>query len=182
LYQTDANLRWYQSAGELAKTMLAFFKDEQGGFFDTPADLDDLFTRPKDYQDNATPSGNALAAYALLLLAEFGGVEDYRSIAMEVLAALQDGFVKQPCFRHVAASRELPLGRSRGGGSNHLLSKINVETIHQVQTAPGCRPSASPSECLRCSPTVPLQETDLYLPGFVYKSPSPIPKHSNQLA
>ena len=96
LYQSDSDLHWYHSAAELAKTMLVFFKDEQGGFFDTPADLDDLFTRPKDYQDNATPSGNALAAYALLQLAEFGGAENYRSIALGVLATLQDGFVKQP--------------------------------------------------------------------------------------
>ena len=96
LYQSDDDLRWYQSATDLANTMLAFFKDEQGGFYDTPSDLNDLFTRPKDYQDNATPSGNALAAYALAQLSQLGASDEVRAIAVEVLPALQDGFVKQP--------------------------------------------------------------------------------------
>jgi uncharacterized protein YyaL (SSP411 family) len=40
-----------------------------GGFFDTSKDNVDLLLRPKDLQDDATPSGNALAGEALLKLA-----------------------------------------------------------------------------------------------------------------
>ncbi len=69
LYQSDFNQRWFSEACNLAEEMLARFSDPAGGFFDTALDAEKLLTRPKDLQDNATPSGNALAAEALLRLA-----------------------------------------------------------------------------------------------------------------
>ncbi len=96
LYQADHNLRWFQAARMLADSLIQFFADPQGGFFDTPSDLADLFTRPKDGQDNATPCGNSLAACLLLQLAEFTGEDRYRAQAMAALPALQDAFVRHP--------------------------------------------------------------------------------------
>ncbi len=81
LYQADFNPRWFEQAGRLAAQMLARFSDPQGGFFDTPSDAQTVLVRPKDLQDNATPSGNALAAQALLKLAAFTGREEYRAAA-----------------------------------------------------------------------------------------------------
>ncbi len=69
LYQADFNPRWYERAIHLAEDMAANFRDPAGGFFDTRSDHDQLITRPKEVQDNATPSGSALAASALLHLA-----------------------------------------------------------------------------------------------------------------
>jgi uncharacterized protein len=96
LYQTDPNLHWYQSAQKLGEDMLANFRDPSGGFFDTRQDHDALITRPKDIQDNATPSGNALAAGALLLLAAFEERGEYRAISEDMLATLQDLMVRHP--------------------------------------------------------------------------------------
>ena len=49
--------------------MIARFWDEQdGGFYFTSSDHEELITRTKDYFDNATPSGNSVAAMALLKL------------------------------------------------------------------------------------------------------------------
>ena len=56
--------------------MISRFSDPQGGFFDAPSDGDPLPIRPKDLQDNATPSGNALACEVLLKLAALGGPSD----------------------------------------------------------------------------------------------------------
>jgi hypothetical protein len=81
LYQADFNPRWFQQAEKLAEQMLERFSDPQGSFFDTPAEAETVLTRPKDLQDNATPSGNALAAQALLKLAAFSGSEQYRTQA-----------------------------------------------------------------------------------------------------
>jgi uncharacterized protein len=81
LYQADFNPRWYRQANSLAAQMLERFSDPQGGFFDTPADANTVLLRPKDLQDNATPSGNALAALALLKLAAFSGDQAYRDRA-----------------------------------------------------------------------------------------------------
>lgn len=96
LYQSDPNLRWYQSAAQLAEDMLAHFRDPAGGFFDTRQEHGELITRPKDIQDNATPSGNGLAANALLQLAAFDERGDWRATAEGSLAALQDLMVRHP--------------------------------------------------------------------------------------
>jgi len=85
LYQADFNPRWYQQAIVLADQMLERFSDPQGGFFDTPANTQTVLVRPKDLQDNATPSGNALAAQALLKLAAFSGKSAYRESAKGAL-------------------------------------------------------------------------------------------------
>ncbi len=77
LYQADFNNRWFMEASGLAVEMIRRFSDPAGGFFDTPSDADIVLTRPKDLQDNATPSGNALAAEALLKLAAFSGQTDW---------------------------------------------------------------------------------------------------------
>jgi len=63
--------------------------DEQnGGFFDTPSDHETLITRPKDLFDNATPSGNSVAADVLLRLALLFGEERYAEAATKTLAAI----------------------------------------------------------------------------------------------
>jgi uncharacterized protein YyaL (SSP411 family) len=61
LYQTMFEPRWFVAAQELAETMLIHYQAPQGGFFDTSDDHEMLITRPRDLQDNATPSGNAMA-------------------------------------------------------------------------------------------------------------------------
>lgn len=85
LYQTDFNERWYAAAKELADEMIQKFSDPVGGFFDTPADGENLLIRPKDVQDNATPSGNALACEALIKLAAYSDEGRYRDIAEKAL-------------------------------------------------------------------------------------------------
>jgi len=81
LYQTDFNAKWFTAAKELADEMIEKFSDPNGGFFDTPSDGENLLFRPKDVQDNATPSGNALACEALLKLAAYTDHGKYRDIA-----------------------------------------------------------------------------------------------------
>ena len=85
LYQTDPNIRWYSAALKLADEMTEHFIDSDGGFFDTRDDHERLLIRPKDLQDNATPSGNALAATALLQLAAYGDRTSFRDIAESML-------------------------------------------------------------------------------------------------
>jgi uncharacterized protein YyaL (SSP411 family) len=85
LYQTDHQTHWFQEALSLTEAMVAHFRDPSGGFFDTRDDHEALILRPKDTQDNAFPSGNALAALALLQLSAYTGNNDWRSIAEEML-------------------------------------------------------------------------------------------------
>ena len=87
LYQTDPNPRWFQAAVNLAAEMLAHFSDPKGGFFDTRDDHEALLYRPKELQDNATPSGNASATMVLLQLATYEGRSDWRTYAEEMLSS-----------------------------------------------------------------------------------------------
>ena len=96
LYQTDPDVRWYAEAERLASEMLAHFADPAGGFFDTRDDAEQLITRPKDLQDNATPSGSSLAATALLQLAAFSGNGEWRSLAEQMLGSIQASASRYP--------------------------------------------------------------------------------------
>jgi uncharacterized protein len=98
LYQSDPDPYWFQSAVQLKDEMLANYQDPKGGFFDTRADQEGLILRPKDIQDNATPSGNALAAMAMLQLATYQGQDEWRRLVEQML-----GFIQSAAGEHPAA-------------------------------------------------------------------------------
>ena len=71
---------------ELADVLLEQFEDAQaGGFFFTGRDHERLIHRPKPGHDNATPSGNAVAAWALGRLAALTGEQRYAQAAERAL-------------------------------------------------------------------------------------------------
>ena len=78
LYEATFDERWFVAARELADAILDHFADPAGGFFDTADDHEALVTRPKDPQDNATPSGGSMATLVLLRLAALTGERRYR--------------------------------------------------------------------------------------------------------
>lgn len=96
LYQSDPDPYWFRSAVRLLETMLEHYRDPRGGFYDTRDDGQELITRPKELQDNATPSGNAMAALALLHLAAYTGQGEWRDRAEEMLASVQGIAVRYP--------------------------------------------------------------------------------------
>ena len=91
LYQTTFAPQWITAAEQLAATMMTYFAAEVG-FYDTPSDAGErIVVRPRETQDNATPSGNAMTATVLLKLARFGGerASEYEAHARRSLAAIQ---------------------------------------------------------------------------------------------
>ncbi len=85
LYEATFDERWFTIARALMDRVLARFADPVGGFFDTADDHERLVARPKDLQDNAVPSGNAVAALVLLRLAAWTGEGTYRDAAERAL-------------------------------------------------------------------------------------------------
>jgi hypothetical protein len=81
LYEATFEERWFVTARGLTDHVLAHFTDPAGGYFDTSDDHERLVTRPKDVQDNAVPSGNAMAVGVLLRLHALTGDGRYRSAA-----------------------------------------------------------------------------------------------------
>jgi uncharacterized protein len=96
LYQVDFDQRWFVAAKALTDEMIAKFSDPSGGFFDTAADAERLPVRPKDIQDNATPSGSALACETLLKLAALSGNGEYGDHAERALAQISDAAMRFP--------------------------------------------------------------------------------------
>ncbi|MFX1411652.1 MAG: thioredoxin domain-containing protein [Promethearchaeota archaeon] len=96
LYQTTFQPRWYVAARELADSMIAHFSDPDGGFYDTSDDHEELITRPRDLQDGAMPSGNAMAASVLLRLAGLAVEPRYADLAHESLRRVQSMLARVP--------------------------------------------------------------------------------------
>lgn len=92
LYQVSGDVKYLTAAKSLADSMITEFWDEEnGGFYFTSNDHEELIVRNKDFFDNATPSGNSVAADVLLKLAKFYGEEKYERFGATAmrLAAVQ---------------------------------------------------------------------------------------------
>jgi uncharacterized protein YyaL (SSP411 family) len=85
LYGATGEGEWYQAAHDLTAGIPARFGDPDGGFFDTRVDGEGLLKRPKGQTDNPLPSGNAMAAEALLILASYTGESRWRDLAFDTL-------------------------------------------------------------------------------------------------
>ena len=88
------DLAW---ARELADALLAHFEDPQaGGFFFTSHDHEALITRPKPGYDNATPSGNGVAPFALQRLGHLLGEARYLDASLRCLRLFHPHLEQQP--------------------------------------------------------------------------------------
>ncbi len=97
LYETTGEARWVQEALALTDRMIDEFWDgENGGFFFTGKSHENLIVRSKDYFDNATPSGNSVAADVLLRLAVLTDNERYRNLAIAVFRETGDQARRYP--------------------------------------------------------------------------------------
>ena len=86
VFQAVQEPRYLAAATRLAEQLRAQFEDPTGGgFFYTSHDHEELIARQKDIQDNATPSGNSMAATALLRLGRLTGRSDLETVAEKTL-------------------------------------------------------------------------------------------------
>jgi uncharacterized protein YyaL (SSP411 family) len=84
-------------ATALADTLLERFEDRAaGGFFFTSDDHEALILRPKPGADNATPSGNGIAALALTRLGQLLGESRYLQAADKAVRLFFPAMLRQP--------------------------------------------------------------------------------------
>src|SRR5262249_30690551 len=96
-YEATFDLRYFRSARELTERMMQQFWDAQeGGFFFTSADHEELITRTKDYFDNAIPSGNSVAALMLQKISLLTGDNRYQSHALTILRTVRPMLIRYP--------------------------------------------------------------------------------------
>ena len=89
LYEATFDPRWIRESVRLAEAMIDGFWDSQNdGFYFTSSDHEALIQRPKDFYDNATPSGNSTATRALLRLWKLTADDRWRKYAESVLSKM----------------------------------------------------------------------------------------------
>jgi hypothetical protein len=103
VYEATFERRWLDEARVLTDTMIEQFWDEiDGGFYFTSQDHETLITRTKDFYDNATPSGNSVAADGLLRLARLLDAPEYRRRAERVCRLMSNAVARFPsAFGHL---------------------------------------------------------------------------------
>jgi uncharacterized protein YyaL (SSP411 family) len=115
VYEATFEMKFFTQARALADTMIARFWDEQdGGFFFTSSDHEKLITRTKDYFDNATPSGNSVAANALLKLGLLTQEPEYSRCAATILRGMRAAMSRYPsAFGYMLSALDFYLSESK---------------------------------------------------------------------
>ncbi|MBI2294863.1 MAG: thioredoxin domain-containing protein [Betaproteobacteria bacterium] len=97
LMQTEFRAEELALARELAEILLARFEDRSaGGFFFVSHDHEQLIHRAKPGHDNATPSGNGIAACALQRLGHLAGEPRYLEAAERAVRLFYPALERQP--------------------------------------------------------------------------------------
>ena len=168
LYQATGRLRWLEEARALIDKMVEeFWDEEEGGFFYTGKSHEELIVRSKDFFDNATPSGNSVAAEVLLQLAALTGVEDYARRAVAVFRLMRDNLKRySPAFGrllcaldfHLSTPREVAIvGEAGSDETRALLREVWASYLPNkivAQAAEGDARSAALVPLLRDRPAI----------------------------
>jgi len=115
LYESTGEVRWLRETLAMTERMIDEFWDEQdGGFFFTGRSGEQLIVRNKDFFDNATPSGNSVAAELLLRLSVLTGNESYHRQAVTILRLLRDSVARHPsAFGRLLAALDFYLSKPK---------------------------------------------------------------------
>ena len=105
LFEADTDPVWLDRCLAVTETMISEFEDQgdEGGFFQTGHNHETLVVRKKDFQDNAIPSGNSMAAETLIRLAWVTDESRYRATAQRIFRSAGSILTAYP----TAASRML---------------------------------------------------------------------------
>jgi len=97
LYEATFDAKWLAHAKELAEKMIELFADEKnGGFFLAAGDSERLIVRNKPAYDGAVPSGNSVAALALLKLGRMTMDERFALSGAKVLEVFSRRLLESP--------------------------------------------------------------------------------------
>jgi uncharacterized protein len=120
LHEATLETRWLAEARWCVDQVLERFRDERSGaFYDTSADAERLVVRPRDVMDNATPSGNSLAAELLHRAGRLFGDDALDEVAGRAI----DGEAEQ------ARAYPLAFGRLLSVASRRRMRPVEVAVV-----------------------------------------------------
>ncbi|MBO8170796.1 MAG: thioredoxin domain-containing protein [Bacillaceae bacterium] len=138
LYEAGYQIRDLQNAAELQRRMIDIFWDsENGGFFFYGRDSEQLFARPKEIYDGATPSGNSVAALNLLKMSRLTGDSDFEKTAEEQMKAFAGDIQEHPpAHSYFLMALQFALYPTReiviAGERNHQDTRDMIRAIHKM--------------------------------------------------
>ncbi len=115
LHVATGELSWLLEARRLALLAVELFADdEDGAFFLTPVDGEQLVNRKKEFDDHPTPSGNSMLAYVLLRLSRLWGDEELERRAVGVFRYIAPLLSRAPsAFGHALCALDLHFSSPR---------------------------------------------------------------------
>jgi uncharacterized protein len=115
LFEATCDEAWLSRATSLADELIGRFSDpENGGFFSTAMDGEELIARRKELEDSPIPAGGSSAALGLLRLAQLTGEERYARRSAEAIALLSSIAPKHPAsFGHMLQAMHWSLAPMR---------------------------------------------------------------------
>jgi uncharacterized protein YyaL (SSP411 family) len=140
LYETTFNGKYLQYAISLNDEMIHRFWDEQqGGFYFTADDAENVLVRDKESYDGAYPSGNAVATLNLLRLARMTGNTEYEAKAAQILQAFAASISQAPAahsylmmaldFIRGPSYEVVVVGDRRNEDTNNMLNAVKRRFI-----------------------------------------------------
>ena len=134
LHQATGERRWLDLPGRLLD-VTDRFADGKGGFFDTADDSEALVRRPQDPTDNATPSGLAAVAGALVTHSALTADPMRRETAARAVATLSAVIGRYPRFAGWGAA----VGEALVAGPLEIavVDRPDLAAIARLTTSPG---------------------------------------------
>ena len=146
LHQASGEARWLDLAGTVLDAAVAHFPDGNGGFFDTADDAERLVRRPQDPTDNATPSGLAAVAGALVTCAALTGDGGRREAAERAVGTAAPLVERFPRYAGWVAA----VGEALAAGP------LEVAVVDAPELAAVARRATSPGAVVVTSGSSPL--------------------------
>ena len=84
-----------------------FYDNENGGFYFTSSNHEELIYRPKSYMDDSLPAGNSIMVEVLHQLYELTGNKDYSDIINSTIESMHDS-LKRSSFSHCSLYVAVP--------------------------------------------------------------------------
>ncbi|MEO8092770.1 MAG: thioredoxin domain-containing protein [bacterium] len=190
LYESTFDVRWFDAARETAEAMVERFADpDNGGFFTTSHDHEELVARRKDADDHPIPSGNSAAAFGLLRLAALTGERSYERHAVSVFLLLQRLAAAHPqavahLLRaidfHLAAVTEVALAAPAGGEVGELAAVVRSRLRPHAVVAGGEQGTERP-ELMAGRTAVDGRAAAYVCEGFACRQPVTAPTELSRL-
>ena len=140
LYETTFEIRYLQTALRLNNDLLRHFWDEEnGGFYFTADDAENILIRKKELYDGAVPSGNSVAMLNLIRLSKMTANPEFEKKAVQIGKAFSRSISQAPAaYTLLMAALDFEIGPSNevvivgdlhSGDTKNLLATLRREFI-----------------------------------------------------